>query len=80
MVEVGRDFLRSSHSSPLFKQGHLESIAHDHVQMVLDISKETSDLKAPVWSPIKTRITTVKKETDAPVNFWNDFTDIYRLL
>ena len=36
MVEVGRDLWRSSCLIPLLKQGHLEQIAHDHVQMALE--------------------------------------------
>lgn len=33
MVEVVRDIWRSSDPTPLFKQGQLEHIALDHVQM-----------------------------------------------
>ena len=36
MVEVGRDLWRSSCLAPLLKQGHLELVAQDHVQMVFE--------------------------------------------
>ena len=36
MVEVGRDLWRSSGPNPLLKQGHLEPVAQDHVQMAFE--------------------------------------------
>ena len=40
MVEIGRDFWTLSGPPPLLKQGHLEPVAQDHVQMVLNIAKD----------------------------------------
>ena len=36
MVEVGRDLYRSSGPTPLLKQGHLDLVAQDHVQMAFE--------------------------------------------
>lgn len=36
MVEVGRDLWRSSCPALLLKQGHLEPVAQDHVQMAFE--------------------------------------------
>jgi len=36
MAEVGKDLWRSSGPTPLLKQGYLEPVAQDHVQMVLE--------------------------------------------
>jgi len=36
MVEVGSDLWRSSCPALLLKQGHLEQVAHDHVQMAFE--------------------------------------------
>ena len=35
---MGRDLWRSSGPTPLLKQGHLEPVAQDHVQMVFSVS------------------------------------------
>jgi len=37
MVLAGRDLWTSSCATPLLKQGHLEPIALDHVQMVVHL-------------------------------------------
>ena len=36
MVQVGRDLWRLSGLTPLLKQGHLEPVAQDHVQMAFE--------------------------------------------
>lgn len=40
MAEVGRDLRRSSRPTLMLKQGHLEPVFQDHVQVPLNISKE----------------------------------------
>lgn len=36
MVEVGRDLCRSTDATSLLRQGHLETVAWDHVQMFFE--------------------------------------------
>lgn len=33
MFAVGRDLWRSSHANPLLRQGHLQPVAQNHIQM-----------------------------------------------
>ena len=51
-VKVGRDLWSSSGPTPLLNQGHLELVAQDHVQTLLNVSKDgdptTSALALPV--------------------------------
>lgn len=37
MAEVGGDFWQCPHLNPLLKQGHLEQLAQDHVQMATSV-------------------------------------------
>lgn len=36
MVKVGRDLSRSSGPTPLLRQGHVDQVAQDHVQMAFE--------------------------------------------
>ena len=53
MIEVGRDLWRSSGPRPLLKQGHLETVAQDHVQTAfeyLQLYQPHSKLEPSYWA------------------------------